>query len=151
MSEVSFPLAAKRHVIGSHSGHLESSSLDPWTITDGVVSQQMHWSDAVYHVLHSHRAHVFLSVLLVVDILITITAISLEVEYLNSKNDDYVDIVNSCHEALSGASPDTEAECYSSDIGQNKYRNAMENLAIVSLAILSLFCLESVVLFLSKP
>jgi hypothetical protein len=126
-------------------------TLDPWTITDGVVSKQMHWSDAVYHVLHSHKVHVVFSILLVVDILITIASISLEIEYLNSKTDDYADIVHSCQVAISGLSSDAEAECYSTEIGKSKYRDAMESLAIVSLTILSVFCLESAILLLSKP
>jgi hypothetical protein len=122
---------------------------DPFTYTTGKPHESLHISDKIYHFLHNKYVHMFFSALLLVDILIVITSISLELEYLETKLSDYESVVESCQEALHESGD--PHKCEDEELGKDRLIEVVEELAIVSLSILSLFLLESLILLAAKP
>ena len=121
----------------------------PYTFTHGHPHESLDISDKIYHWLHNKYVHMVLSFLLLIDILIVIISISLELVYLESKISDYEEVVDACQAALgSVGNPD---ECSDEELGKDHYIHIIEELAVLSLSILSLFLLESVILMIAKP
>lgn len=121
----------------------------PWTFTFGMPHTDLNTSDKIYHILHNRYVHLCLSSLLLVDIIIIIVSISLEIQYLFSKISDYEAVVSDCQSALNDG--ENAHRCEAAEVGNESLIEIFEYLANVSLAILSLFLLESIILLVAKP
>mmetsp|Transcript_22227 Transcript_22227/g.32338 ORF Transcript_22227/g.32338 Transcript_22227/m.32338 type:complete len:185 (+) Transcript_22227:46-600(+) len=122
--------------------------MDPWKIVRNSRLERdtpLSLSDRVYHVLQSETAHFAILGLLVLDILVVVTLITLHIEYLKTEIDDYEGVVHRCERDSPSAS------CDNRDYGNQNLYSAEKYLLYVSISILSVFIVENLALFLAKP
>lgn len=135
-----------------------------WALTNGIVDDSMSVSDKIYHIIHSKYVHYTFSFLLLLDICIVITAIALEIEHLSDEVEEYESVVHHCQRELNNGSTydshsfgqfvslaeESHSKCHTTH-GSDVYVRVEDVLVYLSIAILSLFILESVILFIAKP
>ena len=149
----------------SHRIRYENRARDvAWAVTDGIVDDTMSLSDKIYHVIHSKYVHYVFSFLLLLDICIVIASIALEIEHLSGEIEEYKSIVHHCQRELYNGSTydshslsefislgeESTSKCHEVH-GNDIYVRVEDVLAYLSMAILSLFILESLILFIAKP
>lgn len=118
-------------------------ALDP--LGDGAFHGD-DWHHRLNRFLHSNRVHLVLNILLVVDLLLVVTGLILEVEFLKTKVEDLEHVCEIGECPVPGGTSHVDFE----EQGNHDLEDAEKTLVYASVAILFLFLLENVGLILAN-